>query len=135
MNPKVAPISVKEVNKMRLSLQVGPTSCYYKSHGVNWPLTDFYLVQLSLLKSPALVNDYWTVINTTVTEGSKHFLLRRGEGETSTHNKWGCAILTRKLVPKNLKTQYLTLTPKNLGTYLKLTPTNLGTQTLRFHSK
>ena len=74
VNAKVAPISIKEVNKMRLSLNVGPTSCYYQSHGVNWPLTDFYLVWLSLLKSPALVNDHWTVINTTVTEGSKHFL-------------------------------------------------------------
>ena len=80
VNAKVAPISIKEVNKMRFSLHVGPTSCYYKSHGVNWPLTDFYLVRLSLLKSPALVNDYWTVSNTTVTEGSKHFLLGRGEG-------------------------------------------------------
>ena len=78
VNAKVASISVKEVNKMRFSLHVGPTSCYYKTHGVNWPLTDFYLVWLSLLKSPALVNDYLTVINTTVTEGSKHFLLRRG---------------------------------------------------------
>ena len=79
MNAKIVPISVKEVNKMRLSLHLGPTSCYYKSHGVNWPLIgsaliDFYLVWLSLLKSPALVNDYWTVINTTVTEGSKHSL-------------------------------------------------------------
>ena len=44
VNAKVAPISIKEVNKMSLSLHVGPTSCYYKSHGVNWPLTDFYLV-------------------------------------------------------------------------------------------
>ena len=74
VNAKIAPTSVKEVNKTRLSLHVGPTSRYYKSHGVNWPLIDFYLVQLSLLKNPALVNDYWTVINTTVTEGSKHFL-------------------------------------------------------------
>ena len=80
VNAKVAPISIKEVNKMRLSLQVGPTSCYYKLHSVNWPLTNYYLVWLSLLKSPALVNDYWTVINTAVTEGSKHFLLRRGGG-------------------------------------------------------
>ena len=80
VNAKVAPISIKEVNKMRLSLQIGPTSCYYKLHGVNWPLTNYYLVWLSLLKSPALVNDYWTVINTAVTEGSKHFLLRRGGG-------------------------------------------------------
>ena len=56
-NAKVAPISIKEVNKMRLSLNVGLTSCYYKLHGVNWPLTGFYLVRLSLLKSPALVND------------------------------------------------------------------------------
>ena len=78
VNANVAPISIKEVNKMRSSLHVhvGPTSCYYKSHGVNWPLTDFYLVWLSLLKSPALVNDYWTVINTAVTVGSRHFLLR-----------------------------------------------------------
>ena len=102
VNAKVAPISIKEVNKMRLSLHVSPTSCYYKSHGVNWLLTDFYLVRLSLLKNPALANDYWTVINTTVTEGSKHFLLGRG-GTRSTHNKWGCAILTRKIAPKNLK--------------------------------
>ena len=36
-------------------------------------LIDFNLVRLSLLKSPAFVNDYWTVINTTVTEGNKHF--------------------------------------------------------------
>ena len=43
-------------------------------------LTNYYLVWLSLLKSPALVNDYWTVINTAVTEGSKHFLLRRRRG-------------------------------------------------------
>ena len=58
MNAKIAPISIKEVNKMRFSIHVGPTSCYYKSHGVNWPLSDFYLVRLSLLKSSALVNDY-----------------------------------------------------------------------------
>ena len=85
------------------------------SHGVNWSLIDFYLVWLSLLKKPALVNDYWTVhvINTTVTKGSKHLLL--GGRATTTHNKWGCAILTRKVVPRNLRT-YLKLTPKNLGT-------------------
>ena len=70
----------RKSTEMRLSLHVGPTSCYCKSHGVNWPLTDFYLVWLSLLKSLALVNDYWTIINTTVTEGSKHFLLGRGGG-------------------------------------------------------
>ena len=59
VNAEIAPISVKEVNKMRFSLHVGPTSCSYKSHGVDWPLIDFYLVWLiSLLKSPALVNDY-----------------------------------------------------------------------------
>ena len=50
VNAKVAPI--KEVNKMKFSLHVGPTSCYYKSNGINWPLTDFYMVRLSLLKSP-----------------------------------------------------------------------------------
>ena len=102
VNAKITPISIKEVNKKRFSVHVGPTSCYYKSHDINWPLTDFYLVRISLLKSPALVNDYWTVINTTVTEGSKHFLLRRGGGggANSIHNKWGCAILTRKVVPK-----------------------------------
>ena len=34
------------------------------------------------MKSPASVNDYWTVhvINTTVTEGSKHLLLGGGGG-------------------------------------------------------
>ena len=86
VNAKTAHTSVKEVNKMRLSLHVGPTSCYYKSHHVNWLLIDFYLVwhshgtayklrlSLSLLKSPALVNDYWVLIDTTVTDGSKHFL-------------------------------------------------------------
>ena len=62
VNAKIAPTSVKKVNKTRLSLHVGPTSCHYKLHGVNWPLIDFYLVRLSLLKSPALVNDYWTII-------------------------------------------------------------------------
>ena len=100
VNVKIAPISNKEVNKMRSSLHVGPTSCYYKSHCVNWPLIDFYLVWHSLLKSPASVDDYWTVhvINTTVTEGSKHLLLSGGGGgATTTHNKQGCAILTRKV--------------------------------------
>ena len=82
VNAKIKPTSVKEfeVIKARLSLHVGLTSCYYKLDGVNWPLTDFYLVWLSLLKSPALVNDCWTVINTAVTESSKHFLLRAGGG-------------------------------------------------------
>ena len=81
---------------MRFSLHVGPTSCYYKSHGVNCPLIDFYLVWLSLLKSPALVNDYWTVhvINTTVTEGSKHLL--PGGGATATHNKLGVCHFDQK---------------------------------------
>ena len=93
MNAKTAHTSVTEVNKMKLSLNVGPTSCYYKSHHVNRLLIDFYLVwhghgttykllglhvALSLLKSPALANDYWTVINTTVTDGSKHFLALLG---------------------------------------------------------
>ena len=41
--------------------------------------------------------------------------MARGEGGISTHNKWGCAILTRKVVPKNLET-YLKLRPKNPGT-------------------
>ena len=80
VNAKITPISIKEVNKKRFSVHVGPTSCYYKSHDINWPLTDFYLVQLSLLKSPASVNVYWTVINTTITEGSKYFPLGRGGG-------------------------------------------------------
>ena len=78
VNTKIAPTSAKEVSKTRLSLQVDSTSCCYKSHGLNWPLIDLYLVRLSLLKSPALVNDYWTVINSTVTEGSKHFLALLG---------------------------------------------------------
>ena len=44
----------------------------------------------------------------------------RGEmEETSTHNKRGCAILTKKVVPKNP------------GTYLKLRPKNLGTRNAR----
>ena len=39
VNAKIAPTSIKEVNKTRLSLRVhvGLTSCYYKLHGVNWP--------------------------------------------------------------------------------------------------
>ena len=66
VNAKIAPISIKELNKIiRFSLHVGPTGCYHKSHGVNWPLIDFCLVRLSLLESPAVVNDYWTIINTT----------------------------------------------------------------------
>ena len=35
---KIAPTSVKEVKKTRLSLHVGVESCYYKSHRVYWPL-------------------------------------------------------------------------------------------------
>ena len=38
-----------------------------------------------------------------------------GGGVTSTHNKRGCAILTRKVVPKIPRT-YLKLRPKNPGT-------------------
>ena len=90
VNAKTVHTSGKEVNKMRLPLHIGPTSCYYKLCHVNWLLIDFYLVwhshgttyklrlSLSLLKSPALVNDYWTVIDTTVTDGSKHFLALLG---------------------------------------------------------
>ena len=90
---------------------------YYKSHGVNWPLIDFYLVWHSLLKSLASVNDNWRVINTTVTEGSKHFLFGGGGGEgvTSAYNKQGCVMLTRKIVSKNLG-NYLKLKPKSPGT-------------------
>ena len=48
---------------MKFSLRVGPqVVTTNKPHGVNWPLIYFYLVLLSLLKSPALVNDYWKVI-------------------------------------------------------------------------
>ena len=48
---------------MKFSLRVGPQVVpTNKPHGVNWPLICFYLVLLSLLKSPALVNDYWKVI-------------------------------------------------------------------------
>ena len=75
VNTKIAPISIKEVNKMRFSLlHLGPQVVTTKLHVVNWPLIYFYLILLSLLKSLALVNDYWKVVNTTVTEGSKHFL-------------------------------------------------------------
>ena len=90
VNAKTAYTLVKEINKMKLLLHVRPTSCYYKSHHVNWLLLDFYLVWhshgttyklrlcFSLLKSPALVKDYWTVIDTTVTDGIKHFLALLG---------------------------------------------------------
>ena len=86
VNAKVAPTSVKEVNETRLSPREGSTSCYCKSYRGNWPLIDFYLVlhcqdttyklrlSLSLLNNPALVNDYWKVMNTAVTDGSKRFL-------------------------------------------------------------
>ena len=37
---KIASTSVKEVKETRLLLHVGPTSCYYKSHRVNWPLLE-----------------------------------------------------------------------------------------------
>ena len=42
-----------------------------------------------------------------------------GRGLTSSHNKWGCAILIKKLIPKNP------------GTYLKLRPKNPGTRNAR----
>ena len=86
VNAEVAPTSFKEVNESRLSLRVGSTSCYCKSHRVNWLLLDSYLVRLgqsttyklrlslSLLESPELVNDHLTVMNTTVTDSRKHFL-------------------------------------------------------------
>ena len=51
---------------------------------------------------------------------------RGGGGLTCTHNKRGCAILTRKVTPKNPGT-YLKLRPKNLAAYPKLRPKNLGT--------
>ena len=59
---------------MRFSLHVGPQVVTTNCMVVNWPLIYFCLVLLSLLKSLALVNDYWKLINTTVTEDSKHFL-------------------------------------------------------------
>ena len=44
-----------------------------------------------------------------------HFIGRVLGGLTSTHNKRGCAILTKKVVPKN-PGNYLKLRPKNPGT-------------------
>ena len=38
VNAKITPTSVNWVKETRLSLHVGPRSCYYKSHRVNWPL-------------------------------------------------------------------------------------------------
>ena len=59
-----------------------------------------------------------------------HVLLSRGGGVTSTHNKWGCAILTKKVAPRNPGT-YLKLRPKSPKTYLKLRPKNPGTRNAR----
>ena len=50
--------------------------CYNLFSGVELSMRSFFVI---LIKSPALANDYWTIINTTVTEGSKHFLFG-GEG-------------------------------------------------------
>ena len=50
-----------------------------------------------------------------------------GGGVTSTHNKRGCAILTKKVAPRDPGT-YLKLRPKNLKTYLKLRRKNPGTR-------
>ena len=52
------------------------------------------------------------LLKTTKTE----FLERRCLRLTSTHNKRGCAILTKKVAPKSLGT-YLKLRPKNPGTW------------------
>ena len=49
-----------------------------------------------------------------------------GRGVTSTHNKRVCAILTKKVAPKNPGT-YLKLRSKNPGAYLRLRPKNPGT--------
>ena len=38
VNAKIASALVNRVKETRLSLHVGPTSCYYKLHHVNWPL-------------------------------------------------------------------------------------------------
>ena len=38
VNAKIAPTLASLVKETRLSLHVGPTSCYYKSQRVNWPL-------------------------------------------------------------------------------------------------
>ena len=54
------------------------------------------------------------------------YIIISGEGVTSTHNKRGCAILTKKVAPK-IPGTYLELRPKNPGTYLKLRPKNPGT--------
>ena len=56
--------------------------------------------------------------------------------KTSTLNKRGCAILTKKVAPKNPGT-YLKLRPKNPEPYLKLRPKNPGTRnaTLSFYMR
>ena len=60
VSAKISPISIKEVNKMRFSLHVAKSyrQVVTTNDSVNWPLIDFHLVWLSLLKSSALVNDY-----------------------------------------------------------------------------
>ena len=38
VDAKIGLTLVNRVKEMRLSIHVGPTSCYYKSHRVNWPI-------------------------------------------------------------------------------------------------
>ena len=51
VSAKIAPISVKEVNKMRFSLHVAKSyrQVVTTNDSVNWPLIDFYLVSIGLV--------------------------------------------------------------------------------------
>ena len=63
--------------------------------------------------------NYWMWKAPKVRELDAFTLGVGGGGVTSTYNKQGCAILTRKVVPKNP------------GTYLKLRPKKSGTRNTR----
>ena len=41
LNAKIAPTLVTEVKEMRLSLHVGPISCYYKLYRLNRPISSY----------------------------------------------------------------------------------------------
>ena len=72
-----------------------------------------------------LVNGVIDQLKVLLIDGDGNEIWSNFKGAPS-HNKQGCAILTKKVALKNPGT-YLKLRPKNPGTYLRLRPKILGT--------
>ena len=111
------------------NIHTNPTECKF-NHTDREELESTLEAALSLGDAPELqstqdTDKYADSIVTAISTA-----VGKARGGTSTHNKRGCAILTKKVAPKNPGT-YLKLRLKNPGTHLNLRPKTPRTRNAR----